>query len=74
MVGVVEPEEVKVLAFHEERQQQSDLCCLGTSWERPPLLEHSLPLSSAAQLLGKAHRNSGLTVVIAIVHDTLVAK
>ena len=54
----------------EERQQQSDLRCPGvrTSQERPPLLNCSLPLSSAAQLSGKHHKGSSLTVVIAVVH------
>jgi len=35
------------------------------------LLKHSLPLSSAAQLSRKAHEDSGLTAMIAVVHRRL---
>ena len=39
-----------------------------TSQDRPPLLECSLSLSSAAQVSGKAHEDCGHTIVITIVH------
>jgi len=48
---------VKALAFLEERQQQSNLCCSGVLLGRDhhtTLLKRSLPLSLAAQLSGLA--------------------
>jgi len=65
MVGMVEPE---VEGFSNRDGSKVIALSRCTFWERPPLLKCSLPLASAAKLLGKVHEVSGHTLVITVVH------
>ena len=64
MVGMVEPE---VEGFSNRDGSKVIALSRCTFWDRPPLLECSLPLVLAAQPLGKVHEVSGHTLVITVV-------
>jgi len=65
MVRMVEPE---VEGFSNRDGSKVITLSRCTFWDRPSLLECSLPLALAAQLLGKVHEVSGHTLVITVVH------